>query len=256
MAGYDYDLFVIGGGSGGVRAARVAAGARQARRHRRGIPLRRHLRHPRLRAEEALCLCLAISRAFRRRGRLWLDGAARRVSTGRRWSPTRTARSAAWKRSTSRTSKRPAARRSIRAPMLVDRAYDPHREREPHRHRRPDPDRHRRTAQPACGAARPRALHLLQRGVRPAGTAEGDRDRRRRLYRRRVRQHLPRARRRDDADLSRQGDPRALRHGPAAQAARDDGEEGHQDPLPRHLRTDRQARRTAGSTRSCPAARC
>src|SRR3954447_7587942 len=25
MAGYDYDLFVIGGGSGGVRAARVAA---------------------------------------------------------------------------------------------------------------------------------------------------------------------------------------------------------------------------------------
>ena len=26
MAGYDYDLFVIGAGSGGVRAARVAAG--------------------------------------------------------------------------------------------------------------------------------------------------------------------------------------------------------------------------------------
>ena len=26
MATYDYDLFVIGGGSGGVRAARVAAG--------------------------------------------------------------------------------------------------------------------------------------------------------------------------------------------------------------------------------------
>ena len=26
MAAYDYDLFVIGGGSGGVRAARIAAG--------------------------------------------------------------------------------------------------------------------------------------------------------------------------------------------------------------------------------------
>ena len=26
MAGFDYDLFVIGGGSGGVRAARIAAG--------------------------------------------------------------------------------------------------------------------------------------------------------------------------------------------------------------------------------------
>ena len=26
MASYDYDLFVIGGGSGGVRAARLAAG--------------------------------------------------------------------------------------------------------------------------------------------------------------------------------------------------------------------------------------
>ena len=26
MSGYDVDLFVIGGGSGGVRAARIAAG--------------------------------------------------------------------------------------------------------------------------------------------------------------------------------------------------------------------------------------
>ena len=49
---YDYDLFVIGAGSGGVRAARLAAmtGARVARR--RGAPGRRHLRDPRLHAEE------------------------------------------------------------------------------------------------------------------------------------------------------------------------------------------------------------
>ena len=36
--------------------------ARRARRARRGIPLRRHLRDPRLRAEEADGLCLAASR--------------------------------------------------------------------------------------------------------------------------------------------------------------------------------------------------
>ncbi|HIC66517.1 MAG TPA: NADPH-glutathione reductase, partial [Paracoccus sp.] len=29
--GFDYDLFVIGGGSGGVRAARIAAGEHGAR---------------------------------------------------------------------------------------------------------------------------------------------------------------------------------------------------------------------------------
>ena len=38
MPQYDYDLFVIGGGSGGVRAARCR-GAGQAGRDRRGVPV-------------------------------------------------------------------------------------------------------------------------------------------------------------------------------------------------------------------------
>ena len=53
LADFDFDLFVIGGGSGGVRAARVAAEAGARVGARRGVPLRRHLRDPRLRAEEA-----------------------------------------------------------------------------------------------------------------------------------------------------------------------------------------------------------
>ena len=49
---YDYDLFVIGGGSGGVRCARIAARARGACRHRRGRAVGRHVREFGLRAEE------------------------------------------------------------------------------------------------------------------------------------------------------------------------------------------------------------
>ena len=73
MARYDYDLFVIGGGSGGVRAARIAAGYGAQGGHRRGIPGRRHLRHPRLRAEEAAGLCRAFPRGLRGRRRLRLE---------------------------------------------------------------------------------------------------------------------------------------------------------------------------------------
>ena len=61
MPGFDYDLFVIGGGSGGVRAARIASaegGARVglAEESRMGG----HLCHPRLRAQKADGLCLGI----------------------------------------------------------------------------------------------------------------------------------------------------------------------------------------------------
>ena len=49
MTTFDYDLFVIGGGSGGVRAARLAASLGKrvaiAEEHRLGG----NLRHPRLR---------------------------------------------------------------------------------------------------------------------------------------------------------------------------------------------------------------
>ena len=65
MAGFDFDLFVIGGGSGGVRAARVAAEAGARVGPGRGVPLRRHLRDPRLRAEEADGLCRRLLRRLR-----------------------------------------------------------------------------------------------------------------------------------------------------------------------------------------------
>ena len=74
---YDYDLFVIGAGSGGVRAARraAAAGARVAIAE--VGPRRRHLRHPRLRAEEAAGLCLALPRGVRGQRLLRLERRAR-----------------------------------------------------------------------------------------------------------------------------------------------------------------------------------
>ena len=79
----DVDLFVIGGGSGGVRAARIASGygARVmiAEEYRR----RRHLRDPRLRAQEALGLRLALRRRVQRRQGLRLDRAGADASTGR-----------------------------------------------------------------------------------------------------------------------------------------------------------------------------
>ena len=75
MADQEVDLFVIGAGSGGVRAARIAAGYGAQGDDRRGIPRRRHLRDPRLRAEEAPGLCLALCRRVRGRRRLRLDGA-------------------------------------------------------------------------------------------------------------------------------------------------------------------------------------
>jgi glutathione reductase (NADPH) len=64
MAEYDYDLFVIGGGSGGVRAARIAAQHGAKVGDCRRIPVRRHLRHPRLRAEKATGLCQPVCRTF------------------------------------------------------------------------------------------------------------------------------------------------------------------------------------------------
>ena len=75
MTQYDYDLFVIGAGSGGVRAGRIAAGLRRQGGHRRGVSRRRHLRDPRLRAQEAARLRQPLRRRLRGRARLRLDGA-------------------------------------------------------------------------------------------------------------------------------------------------------------------------------------
>ena len=62
---FDYDLFVIGGGSGGVRASRMAALAGATRGAGRGIPHGRHLRDPRLHSQEADGLCQPVLREFR-----------------------------------------------------------------------------------------------------------------------------------------------------------------------------------------------
>ena len=62
MADHDVDLFVIGAGSGGVRAARIAASYGARVMIAEEYPRRRHLRDPRLRAEEASGLRLAIFR--------------------------------------------------------------------------------------------------------------------------------------------------------------------------------------------------
>ena len=84
----DYDLLVIGAGSGGVRAARVAAGLRRQGRDRRGASHRRHVRHSRLRAEEAAGLRRALRGGPRRRTSLRLAASPARHSTGRRCATT------------------------------------------------------------------------------------------------------------------------------------------------------------------------
>ena len=68
MAEFDVDLFVIGGGSGGVRAARIAAGYGARVDDCRRIPDGRHLRDPRLRAEKAV-RGLGLAHPSRDRGR-------------------------------------------------------------------------------------------------------------------------------------------------------------------------------------------
>ena len=76
MPRYDFDMFTIGAGSGGVASSRRAGSLWRARCDLRGQPGRRHLRDPRLRAEEAAGLRRAICRRLCRCRRLWLDGAA------------------------------------------------------------------------------------------------------------------------------------------------------------------------------------
>src|SRR5438477_9197602 len=108
MAEFDVDLFVIGGGSGGVRAARIAAnhGASVlvAEEYRMGgtcvirgcVPKKLFVlgSHVHQEIEDAA-------------GFGWRIGDV--TSTGRRSSPTRTRRSPGWRASTPPMSKRPAA---------------------------------------------------------------------------------------------------------------------------------------------------
>ena len=83
MSAFDFDLFVIGGGSGGVRAARIAAGHGARVAIAEEYRVWRHLRDPRLRTEEIAGLCFALRGRFEdAAGFGWSVGKPR--STGRR----------------------------------------------------------------------------------------------------------------------------------------------------------------------------
>ena len=73
-----FDLFIIGAGSGGVRAGAHGGAARRARRGRRGRRARRHLRQPRLHPEEAVQLRRPLRRELRGGARLRLERRPRR----------------------------------------------------------------------------------------------------------------------------------------------------------------------------------
>ena len=70
---FDYDLFVIGAGSGGVRAARMAA----SKGKRVAVAEERYLGGTCVNVgcvpKKAVCVCLAVPRIVSCQCRLWLD---------------------------------------------------------------------------------------------------------------------------------------------------------------------------------------
>jgi len=74
MTQYDYDLFVIGAGSGGVRAARMASGHGV----RVAIAEERYLGGTCVNVgcvpKKTVCLCRPIPRSIRCGSGIWLDG--------------------------------------------------------------------------------------------------------------------------------------------------------------------------------------
>ena len=253
MAEFDVDLFVIGGGSGGVRAARIAAGhgarVMVAEEYRMGgtcvirgcVP------------KKLFVYRLACPARDRGRRRLRLDhptGHVRLADAGRQQGQ----------------GDRPA------------RGHLHHQCREGRRAHRQDPRgvRGRRTrcgsptgetvkakyvliatggrAQSRAGNSRHRARDLLRRGVSSHRTAEAHRDPGRRLYRAGVRLHLRRLRLRRHAGLSRRQHPARFRRGRPRPCARRDGEAGHHHPHRLHRST--RSRSTArNSPRICRTAR-
>ena len=210
MADHDVDLFVIGAGSGGVRAARIASGhgarVMVAEEYRvggtcviRGCVPKKLLVYASRFADE------------------FEDAAGYGWTLGEPtfdW-PTLIAnkdREIARLEAAYTTNLERAKRRDREEPRGArGRAHRAARRDRQDRARRDDPDRHRRRAASRRGDRRPRARHLVERGVPSARAAEAHPDPGRRLHRRRVRQHLPRSRLRGDAGLSRRADPARLR---------------------------------------------
>ena len=196
MSKFDVDLFVIGAGSGGVRAARIAAGygarVMVAEEFRVGgtcvirgcVP------------KKLLVYAARIRRRVRGCRRLRLDAWRRPLRLADAVATTDQARSTGWRRSTSR---QPRAGRRRADPRAGPRSS---------------------TATPSAAAIRPdasppatswsppaaspsapaipglRARRHLERGVRPRRAGRTASWWGRRLHRGRVRRHLPRARRR------------------------------------------------------------
>ena len=192
MTKFDVDLFVIGAGSGGVRAARIAAGYGARVTDRGGVSRRRHLRHPRLRAQEALRLRRPFADEFedaagfgwtRARGPLRLrqaygcEGQGDRPS--RRCLHRERSSAPAWRWSASRAAHRGSQHR---AASPTARGSRPGRSWSPP------------AAIPSCPTRFPASTsRALQRAFRMAEPAALRRGGRRRLHRRRVRLRLRRA---------------------------------------------------------------
>ena len=253
MAEFDVDLFVIGGGSGGVRAARIAAGygarVMVAEEYRMGgtcvirgcVPKKlfvigSHVRHE---IEDAAGFGWTIPR-----GLLRLADAGRQQGQGDRAARGHLHRQC-------REDRRAASSRPARCWKTPTRCASTTGE---EGHREIHPDRDRRRAQSRAGDPRHRARDLLQRGVSSHRTAEAHRDPGRRLHRAGIRRHLCRLRLRRHRGLSRRQHPARFRRGRPHACPRRDGEAGHHHPHRLHRRT-RSTGTATNSPRICRTAR-
>ena len=245
MADFDTDLFVIGGGSGGVRAARIAAGygarVMLAEEYRVGgtcvirgcVP------------KKLLVYASRFGARVREGGRLRLDLGRADVRLGDADRQQGYARSRVWRPPTRRTSTRAKVDDPQDPRRARGRAYGPAAGRRAARAREAHPDRDRRLARHGHRHRRHRARHLVERGVSSDRTAEAHPDPGRRLHRGGVRLHLRRARLGGDAGLSRREHPARLRRRRARASARRDGAARHQGHLQAHRRGGREGRSRA-----------
>ena len=245
-AGFDFDLFVIGGGSGGVRAARVAAeaGARVglAEEYRYGgtcvirgcIP------------KKLMVYASAFSDAFEdAAGYGWTVG-----TPSFDWAALVAAKDAEIARleASYRDRLRKAGVSALRRPRHHrGPAHGAPRDRRGIL-RQASPRRHRR---PPGGPRHPRRRpeHHLERDLRPRDPAEADRDRRRRLRRLRVRRHHERPRDPRHPAGPRRPDPARLRRRPPRPRRRRHARPRHRARGPARGHGDRAGRRRAEGRR-------
>ena len=191
MAEFDVDLFVIGGGSGGVRAARIAAGygarVMVAEEYRMGgtcvirgcVPKKllvygSHIHHE---IEDAAGFGWTIPSAT-------FDWPTLIANKDKEIARLEGAYTANVEKAGAEIVKTRAVFEDAHTLRLTD-----GRDREDEVY----PDRHRRRAEPRACNSRHRTRNLVQRGVPSAGIAEARRDPGRRLHRAGVRLHLRRA---------------------------------------------------------------